>query len=99
MTSLGCFNNQTLATFLVLFIVVRPALVRGFWPGENSLWSVESVNTSRLCTNATVEDVNPEDPAIWQFTRKPVPQEYSFLHHVHSLFGKSFENEGHPQVD
>ncbi|CAL8468221.1 g7760 [Coccomyxa elongata] len=52
------------------------------------------------CSRQTlaVEDVNPEDPAIWQFSRKPVPQQYSFFQHVHSLFGKSFENEGHPQA-
>ncbi|BDA43799.1 hypothetical protein COCOBI_04-8160 [Coccomyxa sp. Obi] len=52
------------------------------------------------CSRQTlaVEDVNPEDPAIWQFNRKPVPQQYSFIQHVHSLFGKSFENEGHPQA-
>ncbi|EIE19265.1 hypothetical protein COCSUDRAFT_58561 [Coccomyxa subellipsoidea C-169] len=33
-----------------------------------------------------------------EFKREPVPQEYNFLHHVHSLFGKTFENEGHPQA-
>ncbi len=94
----GKFVKHTLAACIILHSVLIPTVVRGFWPAEDSLWTVEFVNTSRLCTNATIEDVNPEDPAVWQFTKEPVPQEYNFLHHVHSLFGKTFENEGHPQV-
>lgn len=97
MTPAGRCSRQTLAGCLIV-VTVRLIVVQGFWPAEDSVWSVKTVNTSSLCTNSTVEDVNPEDPAIWQFTRKPVPQQYSFFQHVHSLFGKSFENEGHPQV-
>ena len=48
---------------------VLTGLAEGFWPAEDTQWSAELVNTSSLCFNASVEDVNPEDPAIWQYSR------------------------------
>jgi hypothetical protein len=95
----GCARPLQLRLAACFIIVLHsPLLVRAVWPGEDSLWSAELVNTSTLCTNFTVEDVNPEDPRIWQYARKPVPQQPSFLQHVHSIFGRTFEHDGHPKV-
>ena len=70
----------------------------GFWPAEDTQWSAELVNTSSLCFNASVEDVNPEDPAIWQYRRAVSAEPRSFLQNVHSLLGGSQDGSGLSQV-
>ena len=72
--------------------------VAAFWPAEDSQWNAELVNTSSLCYNASVEDVNPEDPAIWQYARGPLLGSGSFLQNVHSLLGRGFDSGGLSQV-
>jgi len=85
-----------ISTVFVFSIILGP--VRAFWPAEDTEWSAELVNTSSLCYNASVEDVNPEDPAIWQYTRGPQGSRKSFLQNVHSLLGGSFDSGGLSQV-
>ena len=68
------------------------------WPVESAAWSRQLVNCSSLCTEPAIEDLNPEDPAILQFSRKPEQQKASFLQHVHSLLGRSLDLDGRPQA-
>lgn len=79
-------------THVACVLVLLLASAKAFWPAEDSLWSAELVNTSSLCSNASVEDVNPEDPAIWQYTRKPIQNHKSFLQNVHSMLGGGYSN-------
>ena len=85
-------------TFTILAFSVGLISVRAFWPTEDSQWNAELVNISSLCYNASVEDVNPEDPAVWQYAREPLRDKKGFLQNVHSLLGGSFDNGGLSQV-
>ena len=92
----GWHDRRLLVVACVLIGSLRP--LNAYWPAEESQWSAELVNTSSLCYNASVEDVNPEDPAIWQYTRGPVGKQKSFLQNVHGLLGGGYNSGGLSQV-
>ena len=81
----GTRTRHVIAIVCAAAVLIR--LTEGFWPAEDTQWNAELVNTSSLCFNASVEDVNPEDPAIWQYSRAVTAQPRSFLQNVHSLLG------------
>ena len=92
----GGHKRRLLLAVCALVVSLRP--LKANWPAEDSQWSAELVNTSSLCYNASVEDVNPEDPAIWQYTRGPAGKQKSFLQNVHGLLGGGYNSGGLSQV-
>jgi hypothetical protein len=84
------------AVLCVAVLLLQPT--QSFWPAEDSLWTSELVNSSSLCTDAAVEDLNPEYPPIRQYSRQPQQPQPSFLQHVHEFLGRSLDADGHPQV-
>ena len=77
-------------------LLLRPA--HSFWPLEDSNWTCEVVNTSSLCTDPAVEDINPDDPAINLYSRRPQQRPPSLLQRVHVILGKSASVNGRSQV-
>ena len=92
----GVHERRLLAVVCALIVSLRP--LKAYWPAEDSQWSAKLVNTSSLCYNASVEDVNPEDPAIWQYTRGSAGKQKSFLQSVHGLLGGGYDSGGLSQV-
>ena len=84
------------AVISVAVLLLKPA--QSFWPLEDPAWTSWLVNTSSLCTDPVVEDLNPEDPAIRLYKRRPKQQQSSFLQSVHDFLGRSLDADGHPQV-
>ena len=92
-------RGHTAQTALVIYAFsIFLVSVRAFWPTEDAQWNAERVNISSLCYNASVEDVNPEDPAVWQYVREPLRDQKSFLQNVHSLLGGGSDTGGLSQV-
>ena len=91
-------GNTAYTAFILYAFSFCLLSVTAFWPTEDSQWNAELVNISSLCYNASVEDVNPEDPAVWQYAREPLRDKKGFLQNVHSLLGGSFDNGGLSQV-
>lgn len=80
----------------VVFLLLKPT--QSLWSVEDPIWTSELVNTSSLCIDPAVEDLNPEDPAIRLYSRRPQQQQSSFLRSVHDYLGRSLDADGHPQV-
>ena len=91
-------GNTAYTAFILYAFSFCLLSVTAFWPTEDSQWNAELVNISSLCYNASVEDVNPEDPAVWQYARGPLRDYNSFLQNVHSLLGGGHVNGRLSQV-
>ena len=91
-------GNIALTAFTIYAFSVCLFSVRAYWPTEDSQWNAELVNISSLCYNASVEDVNPEDPAVWKYARGPLRDYNSFLQNVHTLLGGGYVNGRLSQV-
>ena len=95
MSTPGSAVQRALAVFILCLLTLRLSFS---WPVASAGWGSQLVNSSSLCTDPAIEDLNPEDPAILQFSRKPEQQKASFLQHVHSLLGRSLDLDGRPQA-